>query len=288
MNDQPMPRVAPWAVYDGRLLRDMVDDLWRAAALKRAEEDPNLRRWRAIHDGINGGRKRAAEGRRRRIAPPPSDALLGLLLGAAWWSRFRAFDCDVEPVQREIDPLHRYSTHVAGPARARVVDEIEALRPALLAQAVVPVVDAIGRGEVNITGLAGTEPVALPADLLGSRQWWVQRDGALVIPDVDGTQRIFLTAKIKLPNRPSVDTEAMPPGGKIPPRGEQQYSKVALGAWFVLREKTWPKDVPFPNRDTDLAAAQAVFGRFPPDEFRRIRREKTSLNWRKRGPRRKP
>ena len=68
-----------------------------------------------------------------------------------------------------------------------------------------------------------------------------------------------------------------------------RYTAKALGAWFVHREGTWKienPEAPYPNRAQDLAAADSYFsGRIPPDEFRRIRKEKTSEDWRKRGPR---
>ena len=69
----------------------------------------------------------------------------------------------------------------------------------------------------------------------------------------------------------------------------KRYTAKALGAWFVHREGTWKienPEAPYPNRARDLAAADSYFsGRIPPDEFRRIRKEKTSEDWRKRGPR---
>ncbi len=116
MNAEPARDQTTWNGYMGRLLRDIVHDLWREAAGQRVAEDPQLRRWRREH---------ARAARRSRIAPPPSDALLQLLLGIGWWASFDAMSLAVEPVPAAVDPLHHYSIHLK-PAnvRARVVAEI--------------------------------------------------------------------------------------------------------------------------------------------------------------------
>jgi len=65
-----------------------------------------------------------------------------------------------------------------------------------------------------------------------------------------------------------------------------KYSREALSAWFVLRERTWREGFPLPNIGQDRAAAEKEFDGLPGrDEFRRIRIKATSKNWRKQGPR---
>ena len=70
------------------------------------------------------------------------------------------------------------------------------------------------------------------------------------------------------------------------PRGHPAaYSPQALGAWFMLRVRTWVNGVIPPTESQDLTAAADFFASKPPrDEFRRIRRDKTPENWRKSGP----
>jgi hypothetical protein len=64
------------------------------------------------------------------------------------------------------------------------------------------------------------------------------------------------------------------------------YSPDSLGAWFLLRVGTWPKEEPPPTETQDLEAARVYFdGKIPRDEFRGIRKEKTPKTWRKSGPR---
>jgi hypothetical protein len=71
-----------------------------------------------------------------------------------------------------------------------------------------------------------------------------------------------------------------------PPALRPSYSPDSLGAWFLLRVGTWPKEEPPPTEPQDLEAARVFFdGKIPRDEFRGIRREKTPETWRKSGPR---
>jgi len=64
-----------------------------------------------------------------------------------------------------------------------------------------------------------------------------------------------------------------------------EYSRKALGAWFILRVSQWPADAPYPSEKQCLADARRQFGTVPRGEFRAIRGTKTPLEWRKRGPR---
>ncbi len=82
---------------------------------------------------------------------------------------------------------------------------------------------------------------------------------------------------------PPIPAEAPPPIPKPAPK--VAYSAPALAAWFLLRVGTWPEGKPPPNRLADRTAALEYFDKVPPDEFRRIRKAKTSETWRKRGPR---
>lgn len=92
-------------------------------------------------------------------------------------------------------------------------------------------------------------------------------------------------------NIPHRDADAPEPTSRAPASTVAQpppaeYSKPALGAWFVLRVKTWPRDLPPPKEGADHAAAKHFFGReISRDEFREIRQQKTPPEWRKRGPR---
>jgi hypothetical protein len=176
------------------------------------------------------------------------------------------------------------------PTRARVISEIENLRPIVFLHAVAPLLQAVAAGEVRITAFVGTEPIEFSADLISARQWFLRRDGALVMPDRYGTRRAFRQARIRLPDdqfRAWDRAEDKSPAIVRPEitSTKAEYSKSALAAWFVLRVWTWPKDKREPSERADLQAALAHFDRVPRDEFRAIRREKVPEIWRKKGPR---
>jgi len=199
MNDQQMVLAPPgrWDEHAGRLLRDVIDDLWRAAALERAEQDPKLRQWRASHRRLGAQRTGMVEGLRRHVAAPPSDGLLRLLLGAAWWDSFDGL-LAVSAVPSEVDPLHRYAANIPAPARTRMVSEIEQLRPMIFADAVAPLLRAISAGELMVVARSGVECIEMPRDMFAGQSCIVRRDGTLIVRAADG-HRAYDRARIERP-----------------------------------------------------------------------------------------
>ncbi len=97
-----------------------------------------------------------------------------------------------------------------------------------------------------------------------------------------------VTAQASFPVAPAL-AEIATIAGSFPAVAKpgQAYSRAALGAWFMLRVNTWPKDREAPTEPECIKEARSYFADLPGrDVIRLIRQQKTPDSWRKRGPRR--
>jgi hypothetical protein len=123
------------------------------------------------------------------VATPPDDQNLMMLLGPSWWAEIDAATITTAPAVHDLDPLNHYlASHdpTPLPLLPRVSDEIRRLRPFLMTHAIMPLIEALSRGTVKISGISdladalyGTR-IELPVEAVHSRLWSLRRHDASV------------------------------------------------------------------------------------------------------------
>ena len=229
-----MPQPDPWQPYYGKSLVEVVDARWRAEVISRIRDHGGLNRWRKVRERFGSW-----------VAPPPDDQNLMMLLGPSWWAEIDAATITTAPAVHDLDPLNHYlASHDPKtlPLLPRISDEIQRLRPFLMTHAIMPLIEALSRGTVKISGISDTigsesgTRIELPIEAIRGRLWSLRRhDGSVAIRYFEGANvQRFGLAQLEPDGTDSGSPDAILfpsnyPGGIVPGITSRRFGTGAPG-----------------------------------------------------------